>query len=346
MSTTLHIDGSQGEGGGQILRSSLGLSLASGTPFVLTRIRAGRKKPGLLRQHLCAVLAAAELCGAAVEGARLRSDHLSFRPGSLRSGQFRFNIGSAGSTVLVLQALLPAFLKPQAPAMGDTHLLIEGGTHNPFAPPYGFLEYAFLPLLRSMGVPMDCALRKPGFFPAGGGQIEVWIKPTSGLRPLDLCRRGPLQQIFVRILSAHLPENVARREAKVLQKRLNLPSSAIEILDFPDSPGPGNIIEVHVHSEQIQEVFCSVGNKSLRAEAVASRAAAQVRNYLASQAPVGPHLADQLLIPLALAGKGRFCTMPPSSHFRTNMEIIKLFTGVEFVPREIQPGMWEISIKQ
>src|SRR5262245_60443308 len=171
------IDGSQGEGGGQILRTALALSLVTGAPFRVEKIRAGRQKPGLLRQHLTAVTAAVEIGGAAVEGATLGSRELSFRPGSVRPGAYRFAVGTAGSAALVLQTVLPALLT----ATGPSTVVVEGGTHNPHAPPFDFLALAFLPLLARMGARAQATLDRPGFYPAGGGQLTVEITPAPAL---------------------------------------------------------------------------------------------------------------------------------------------------------------------
>src|SRR5688572_16449750 len=180
------IDGSMGEGGGQVLRTSLALSLVTGKPFRIEKIRAGREKPGLLRQHLTAVNAAAAVGGAHVEGAALGSRELDFRPGPAKPGEYRFAVGTAGSATLVLQAVLPALLT----ARGASTLVLEGGTHNPFAPPFDFLDKAFLPLLRRMGARVEVALERPGFYPAGGGRFQVRVEPVERLERLDLPSRG------------------------------------------------------------------------------------------------------------------------------------------------------------
>ena len=165
----LLIDGSQGEGGGQILRTALGLSLVTGTAFRIEKIRAGRAKPGLLRQHLTAVNAATVIGDALVDGAELGSPALVFRPRSVRPGAYRFAVGTAGSASLVLQTVLPPLLTAGASSI----LTLEGGTHNPWAPPFDFLARAFLPLLERMGAPVRAAIQRYGFYPAGGGQFTV-----------------------------------------------------------------------------------------------------------------------------------------------------------------------------
>ena len=182
------IDGSLGEGGGQVLRTSLALSLVTGKPFRIDNIRAGRKSPGLLRQHLTAVGAAAQVGEASVDGAAMGSTSMTFIPRALRAGDYAFSIGTAGSTTLVLQTIL----LPLAVAGAPSTVVIDGGTHNPAAPPFDFLDQAFLPLLRRMGVDVNVELVRPGFFPAGGGQIRATITPVGKLGRRDLTSRDAL----------------------------------------------------------------------------------------------------------------------------------------------------------
>lgn len=324
----LTIDGAQGEGGGQILRTALGLALVTGTPFRMERIRAGRPKPGLLRQHLTAVTAATAIGGAEVEGAALGSRELVFRPGTVRPGAYRFAVGTAGSACLVLQTVLPPLLVASAP----TNLVLEGGTHNPYAPPYDFLARAFLPQLAAMGARVRATLDRPGFYPAGGGQITVTIEPTRALRPLTLLARGEIRRRHARAIVSNLPGNIARRELRMVQDKLGWPEETLETveLDGDAARGPGNVLLLEVESEHVTEVFTGFGEPNVRAETVALRAIDELREYLAVQAPVGPHLADQLLVPLALAGGGAFQTGALTRHATTNMAVIADFLGVGF----------------
>src|SRR6185369_9596371 len=182
------INGAEGEGGGQVLRTALALSLITGTPFRIDNIRAKRKSPGLLRQHLTAVNAAAEVGGASVDGASLGSASLTFVPRAIRAGEYSFAIGTAGSTMLVLQTIL----LPLALADGNSTIELEGGTHNPAAPPFDFVQQAFLPLLRRMGAEVEIELVRPGFYPAGGGRIIVKIAPAKRLGRLEIESRGEI----------------------------------------------------------------------------------------------------------------------------------------------------------
>jgi RNA 3'-terminal phosphate cyclase (ATP) len=320
----LTIDGSQGEGGGQILRTALALSLVTGNPFTIEKIRAGRRKPGLLRQHMTAVNAAVAVGGAEVDGMALGSQTLVFRPRAVKPGEYRFAIGTAGSTGLVIQTVLPALLT----ASGPSTLTLEGGTHNPAAPPFDFLARAFLPLVRRMGPCIDASLDCPGFYPAGGGRCTVRVTPTARLEPLTLLERGAINQRRARALIAHLPRQIADRELAVVRSRLGWSDDELEtVVVNGDTPGPGNVLLLEIESEQLTEIFCGFGEVGIRAEAVAEHAAKEARRYLAAGVPVGLHLADQLLVPLALAGAGSFRTIGLSSHSRTNLDVIRLFSA-------------------
>src|SRR6266496_6275324 len=199
------IDRSYNEGGGQILRTALTLSLATRTPFRIEKIRAGRKRPGLLRQHLTAVEAAGRIGNADVRGAEINSQELTFVPHDIIPGDYHFSIGTAGSTTLVLQTVLPVLMLASKPSS----LTLEGGTHNPFAPPYDFLEKAFVPLLNRLGGRVRTELQTPGFYPAGGGVMKVMIEPPSGLNSLDLTERGQPRGRTARVLIANLPRAIA-----------------------------------------------------------------------------------------------------------------------------------------
>lgn len=319
----LTIDGSHGEGGGQILRSSLALSMCTGTPFRIERIRAGRRKPGLMRQHLTAVNAATQICGATVEGAVVGSTQLTFTPGPIKSGDYHFAIGTAGSTTLVMQAILPALLC----ACGPSSLVFEGGTHNPFAPPYDFLAKAFLPLINRMGPKVVATLDRPGFYPAGGGRFKVTIEPTPKLQPLHIPERGEILRRSATILLANLPGHIADRERKLIAKKTGWDHRDIVLIECNDSPGPGNLLLIEVETPHVTEVFTGFGEAGVAAEAVADQAIDAYRSWLAAEVPVGEYLADQLLLPMALAGEGSFCTQSLSRHSTTQIDLIAKFVG-------------------
>ncbi len=338
----LTIDGSLGEGGGQILRTALGLSLATGTPFRIENIRAGRKKPGLLRQHLTAVEAAAKIGRARVEGASIGSRALAFSPGAVSPGTYRFAVGTAGSATLVLQTVLPALVT----ASGPSRLTLEGGTHNPWAPPFDFLAKAFLPLLGRMGAKVEAALERRGFYPAGGGRFTVSIEPAPALRPIELLERGEVRSISARAVVASLPAAIARRELAVLQKSLSLDPGSTRMEEDVDSAGPGNAVMVDIESRHVTEVFTGFGEVRVSAEAVAERVAREARRYLEAAVPVGEHLADQLLVPLALAGGGAFATVAPSRHSTTNIEVIGKFLAVDFQVHPLAGGAVRVEARR
>jgi RNA 3'-terminal phosphate cyclase (ATP) len=329
------IDGSQGEGGGQIIRSALALSLVTGSAFRVENIRARREKPGLLRQHLTAVNAAGTIGDAAMEGAQLGSMSLTFVPKRVRAGNYRFAIGTAGSTTLVLQTIL----LPLAMASETSEIEIEGGTHNPHAPPYDFMELAYIPLLRRMGVEMELELVRPGFYPAGGGEIRVRITPTQRLAPLEIKSRGELVTRCVRAVVANLPYTIAQREVQTAAEDLGWPEDCLQAHTLTGSVGPGNAVSVVVGSENVTDVFTAFGARGVQAEHVAHKAATQAKRYIDSGAAVGEHLADQLLLPLTLAGKGSFTTTPLSGHSTTGIDVMRRFIDVpidvESVSKEV-----------
>jgi RNA 3'-terminal phosphate cyclase (ATP) len=334
------IDGSYGEGGGQILRSALALSLVTGKPFRIEKIRAGRKKPGLMRQHLTAVNAAAEVGAARVSGNCIGSQAFAFAPQTIRCGRFHWSIGTAGSCTLVLQTILPALMITDGPSQ----IILEGGTHNPFAPPFDFLARVFLPLLARMGPRVLAELERPGFFPAGGGRMRITIDPGKSLNRLELKNRGPVRRQSARAIIANLNPGIARRELKVVAKMLGFASVDLETICIDNAPGPGNVLFIDIESETLTEAFTGFGQRGVSAETVAARAAGQARDYLAAAVPVGRYLADQLLVPMAIAGGGAFVTLPPSRHTLTNIDILRHFMDLSCDPREIAGGAWEIDL--
>jgi RNA 3'-terminal phosphate cyclase (ATP) len=338
----LEIDGSQGEGGGQILRTSLALSMVTGRPFVITNIRSGRTKPGLMRQHLTAVQAAAEVSGARVSGAEIGSAEIGFAPGATRPGSYRFAVGTAGSATLVLQSVLPALLVASEPS----RLILEGGTHNPFAPPFDFLVRAFLPLVSRLGPRVRATLQRPGFYPAGGGRFEVEIEPVPRLASLELIDRGDILRRHACARVAGLHRSIADREVKVMRDLMSFSRHELRTEVVDDSRGPGNILVVEIESESVTEVFTGFGRRGVRAEAVAKETARAVDRYLAAGVPVGEFLADQLLLPLAIARGGTFCTLAPSRHTRTNIDVIQQFIAVEIDLEQSAADAWQIAVRE
>ena len=338
------IDGSMGEGGGQVLRTSLGLSLVTGRPFRIESIRARRSKPGLMRQHLTAVRAAAEVGRANVTGDAIGSRELTFEPGPVRPGEYEFAVGTAGSATLVLQTVLPALMV----APGPSHLTLRGGTHNPWSPPFDFMAQALMPLLNRMGPTISAKLVRPGFYPAGGGEFTVQIGPPAPgrLQPLELLERGEIITRRARAIVARLPDHIAERELKVVEKKLGWTGDSLAAERADDSVGPGNIIMLEIASRNLTEVFTAFGELNVRAEAVAAKAVDEARAYLAAGVPVGPHLADQVLVPAALAG-GRFRTVAPTRHATTNIEVIQKFmdVAISVTSAEQDRDVWQIDVR-
>lgn len=330
----LGIDGSRGEGGGQVLRTSLALSMIGGRPFVIERIRARRARPGLMRQHLAAVLAARELCDARVEGAELGSSTLRFEPGPVRPGAYRFAVGTAGSACLVLQTVLPALLT----APGPSRLTLEGGTHNPMAPPFDFLDRVFLPAVCRMGPCIAARLERHGFFPAGGGRFIVEIEPSEVLRPLWLLDTGEVRSRSARSLVSKLPVHIAERELGVVRDRLGWTRDECR-LETVTARSPGNALFLGVARDPVSELVTGFGEKGVPAEKIANGAVDELRTYLQAGVPVGRHLADQLLLPLALAGAGGFRTLPLTTHARTNIDVIHAFDAARFRVEEDDGSM-------
>lgn len=319
----LELDGSHGEGGGQILRTSLALSMVTGTAVHIRNIRARRARPGLMRQHLVAVQAAARISGARVEGAEIGSAELTFVPGEVKPGEHDLIVGTAGSTTLVLQTVLPALLRASGPSL----LTLEGGTHNPLAPPFEFLDRAYLPLVRRMGPEIQAELERPGFYPAGGGRIVVTVEPSPRLSGFELLERGEVRRCRATAVLSRLPRHIGDRELGEVARRTGWEPSSLEIREV-DSPGPGNVLLLEVESESSTEVFTGFGEKGVKAEDVAGRAVGEMQQYLAADVPVGEHLADQLLLLLALAGCGAFTTLPLSGHTATQIDVIPQFLDV------------------
>lgn len=334
------VDGSDGEGGGQILRSSLTLSMATGKPFRIHRIRAGRKKPGLLRQHLASVRAAARVCNAHVEGAELGSQSVSFRPGPVVPGEYAFAISGAGSSVLVFQTVMPALLAAGKPF----RLALEGGTHNPAAPPLEFLERVYLAALARMGVEAALTVERRGFFPAGGGKWSIAVAPPPEPRPLIMLERGEPLGHSAKALWNRIPASEAERARAHLAARLGWDPSAIASEEAKESPGPGNVILAELRYRHATEVVTAFNAFGASPEAVCDGLIADMRRFMDSGAPVGWRLADQLLVPMALGAGGAFRTLPLSLHARTNIGTIGKFLDRPIAVEGIGDGTVEVGV--
>jgi RNA 3'-terminal phosphate cyclase (ATP) len=335
----IELDGAQGEGGGQILRTALTLSMLTGTPFRIENIRAKRSKPGLLRQHLTAVQAAVQISGATVEGAEAGSQTLRFAPGVIRGDDYRFAIGTAGSCTLVLQTILPALWFADAPST----VSVSGGTHNRAAPPVDFLIRAWLPLVARMGVTQTLALKRHGFYPAGGGEVVATVTPCTGvLTPLHLTERGAQRALRAEGIVAGVRGSVARRELDTLTRLV--PGVECTVRDLGNAEGPGNALVLEIEHEHVTEVFTGFGERGVTAETIGKQVAHIAQRYLHSTAAVDEYLADQLVLPMALAGAGAFTVVTASSHLLTNISVIEKFLPVEVAVRPLESGAVHVEV--
>lgn len=325
-----------------MLRTSLALSLVTGTPFAMYKIRARRSKPGLMRQHLAALRAATRISDAVVTGDVVGSGEITFKPRSVRAGEYTFSVGTAGSAPLVLQTVLPALML----ASDRSTLVLEGGTHNPFAPPFDFLEQAFLPILMRMGPSIQVSLERHGFYPAGGGRFRATIEPCKALTPLALVERGPVSSQLARAVVADLPTTIAARELAVVAAELGYRASQCRAEVLAPGTGPGNALLLAVESQYVTEVFSGFGQRGVSAEQVARGVVTEVQTYLQAGVPVGVHLADQLLLPFALAGEGALRTLEPSGHTHSQLHILRLFLGRGARVVELGPSDFRLDIAQ
>ncbi|MCM2373200.1 RNA 3'-terminal phosphate cyclase [Aporhodopirellula aestuarii] len=334
----IEIDGSEGEGGGQIVRSSLALAAVAGVPVRLINIRGGRKKPGLLRQHLAGVNAIARISNAGVEGANLGSQVLTITPGKLCGGGYAFEVGSAGSAILVAQTILPALLH----ADRESTVTIGGGTHAAWAPPFDFFAKCYLPLLAKMNGNVNVSIESHGFYPAGGGRIVMQVQPTSALRGLSLMdRQGELDPL-VQALVARIPESVGKRECEVIRRKTAWNDDAFEVHPITKSGGPGNVVMIECGFDNVTELVIGFGKLGVKAEHVARSVLREARVYLASGVPVGPYLADQLLLPMGLAANSghasEFRTTSLSKHSLTHIEVLRRFLEIDVAVSEGDDG--------
>lgn len=336
----IEIDGSQGEGGGQIVRTSLTLSLLTGRGLRLDGVRAGRKKPGLLRQHLTAARAAAAISHGSSTDAELGARRLSFRPGTVRGGTYEFAVGTAGSALLVLQTIL----LPLCLADSPSRVTLEGGTHNPWAPTFEFLDRVFLPVLQRFGPRVRATLERPGFYPAGGGRLQVDIEPVSRLEPVEMMERGELVRRSATAKVAHIAPRIARRELQEVQRQMAWEDDSLVVEEVPESLGPGNVLNLELIFEHVTEIFTGFGRMQASAKRVAKEACEEARQYLAAGVPVGKHLADQLLLPMAVAGGGRFRTVSPSRHTLTQRSLLQRFLPIDIEITRGEHAAWTASL--
>jgi len=332
----VRIDGSEGEGGGQMLRTALALSVVTGRPFEIFNLRAGRAKPGLRPQHLLCVKASARICSAAIEGAKLGSRTVRFEPAPVKPGSYRFAVGTAGSTSLVLHTLY----LPLALASARSILTIEGGTHVPFSPSLHFLAHQWAVLLRGIGIDVELTLNRAGYYPEGGGEIRVKVRPAASLRPLTLGARGELERLEGISGVSGLPRSIAVRQRRRALERLEAQGlvPGIELTEVP-SPGKGTfLLLVSTHAGGGRACYQALGARGKRAEKVADEACDGLLGFLGTRGALDEHAADQLLLPLALAsGPSAFPVPAVTSHLVTNAAVIRRFIDAE-ISLEGEPG--------
>jgi RNA 3'-terminal phosphate cyclase (ATP) len=329
MTDMIEIDGSFGEGGGQILRTALALSVIFKQPLTLYHIRAKRKNPGLGHQHLVAANALARISGAKVEGNVFGSQKLTFVPGEVSPGDYRFPIGTAGSVTLLLQALL----LPLCLSQEGFRLILEGGTHVPWSPPYHYLSEILFPTLHLMGVSVGGRIDQWGWYPKGGGVIQVEVRPSHSLGPISLVKRGSLRKIRGFSAASQLPKHVAERQREEALRRIEKEmkmEAEITIVPDPPSKGPGSFLFLVTESEGALAGFSSLGRRGKRAEEVAGEAVNSLKDYLEAEGCVDPHLADQLIPFMAMAkGNSSFTTTRVTEHLSTNLWVIQHFKNVK-----------------
>jgi RNA 3'-terminal phosphate cyclase (ATP) len=319
----LVIDGGLGEGGGQILRTCLALSLLTGKEFTLMDIRQGRKNPGLRAQHLNAVRLAEKIGNARVEGAEFGSTRLTYSPEKIGTGNFTCDIGTAGSTSLVLQTIY----LPLSFGEGQSKLNITGGTHVPFAPTFDFLKMHWMTYIKRIGFQLSISLGQAGFYPKGGGQIRALINPIKEVSGFTLTQRGSLKQIYGISAVANLDRSIAIRQRDQIIRLLGkkYPLNDIRIQNLP-SHYKGTTICLVCQFEHSKCCYSSLGKPGKPAEIVAQEVCDEIEHFMSTRAVMDEYLSDQLLLPLSIAGvDSHFTTAKITDHLRTNADVIKLF---------------------
>ncbi|GAB4413955.1 MAG: RNA 3'-terminal phosphate cyclase [Thermodesulfovibrionales bacterium] len=343
----IEIDGSYGEGGGQILRTALSLSCLFNKPFRIFDIRKGRKKPGLMPQHLTCARAAQLLTDADIKGDYHGSTDLTFSPKGAKGGEFFFDIGTAGSTSLLLQTIIPSLIFSRQ----KTTVTLKGGTHVPYSPSFHYIREVFAPIIERLGIRMRLTIESYGFYPKGGGKIKVEIFPSKVIKPLKVIQRGRIVRLRGYSGVGNLPLTIAERQRKaVLEKIRSLIADLrcpvdIELLEAP-TPGQGTFLFLCVESENSIAGFTSLGERGKKAEVVGEDAAAEFFQYCSTDAAFDTHLPDQIVLYLAMCrGESVFTTSCITQHLMTNLWVIGLFHEFNyFIEGEIgKPGKVTIT---
>lgn len=340
----LEIDGATG--GGQILRAALAMSTASGIAFHMCNIRGKRERAGLKRQHLMCVKACAEICGASVSGAQLDSTELTFVPHAVNPGDYRFDIGTGGSTILLMLAVVPALVRILKDGE-KASVTVTGGTYCPFAPTFEFMNETLAPCMNRMGYAVSFSMPHAAFYQAGGGTVRLEASGAFQPSPFAMTEKGNVLRTDVRILNCNLSGAIPEREMNLLVEEfghsLGITEDRIAIESDDEISEACNALMIRVACESGVSVFSEVGRPGLSAESVAKIAARDAAAFAGSSVPVCRHLQDQLLVPMALAKGGHFLSSSPSTHTRSCAQVIEAFTGKRVVMEETDKG-WEITV--
>lgn len=342
----IEIDGSFGEGGGQILRSALALSLLTGKAFHLFNIRANRKpKAGLQPQHLMSVRAAATIGSAAIRGDSVGSSDLTFEPGPVTPGKYRFAIGTAGATGLVLHTIyLPLAFR----ATSTSEITLEGGTHVTKAPNFHFNDTTWRAYLARLGIRAKLEMTRPGFYPRGGGQVVAHIQATPRINELTLTKCPPITKAVGFSAGAGVPDHVAKRQARRAAERLKRAGIRASFEEQAWEGGPGSVLGITFEETPVPASFYGLGARGKPAEAVADEASEEALAFAASGAPVDEHSADQIVLPLAFAdGPSEYRVSRVTKHLTTNIVVIRMFVDREIVceGEEGSPGVVRVAGK-
>jgi RNA 3'-terminal phosphate cyclase (ATP) len=341
--SSIEIDGSLGEGGGQILRTALALSLVTGKSFRLVYIRARRPKPGLQPQHLMCVRAAATIAQATVHGASLGSSDLTFEPGEVVAGKYHFAIGTAGATSLVLHTLyLPLALRGSV----TSHLTITGGTHVKQSPSFHFLDTTWRRYLELVDLHVTLNMWQPGFYPRGGGIIEAHVQPCAAIRSLRLDDCHNSTEATGLSVVARLPADIARRQARRAAYRLREAGVMADITEEHWDGGPGTVLALTLATRPVPTLFCGLGQRGKPAERVADDAVNDLLAHVRTEpAGVDLHSADQLVLPLALAaGPSVYRVTQITQHLLTNIATIHRFVERDIMCEGIEGGPGVVRI--
>ncbi len=328
----IEVDGSRGEGGGQIFRLALALSALQGEEVRITNIRAGRPNPGLARQHITSAEALASICGGKAKGLRLGSSDVTFRPSRLRGGSHQLDVGTAGSVTLVLQACLLPAISAESP----TELKIRGGTDVKWSPPSDYFVHVILPHLRRMGIGAEVNIARRGYYPKGGGLIEARVRPSPSVKPLYLPALGEVLRIRGQVHVSNLPEHIAQRMKRSAQKVLiDYPDVSVEQRRYDEAMGPGGGIVLWAESENTSLGASALAERGVRAEDLGRGAAEELGADIKAGATLDVHAADQLLPYMALAKEpSTFLVRKVSGHTRTMFWLLSKFLDVDFQEEE------------